>query len=128
MAQSLAAAQATVGPDRVAHSAHSSFLRPVEILQPVRYEVELARDGRSYSTRMVRGFQREELVLTSTVSFQTPEPGPRQHRAAPDVPAPDGLPSAAQALTGRDDDAAASAMASHMATAAKRLVSAANPA
>ncbi|MDQ1128720.1 acyl-CoA thioesterase II [Microbacterium sp. SORGH_AS_0888] len=106
VAQSLAAAWRTVGADRVAHSAHSTFLRPVEVLEPVRYEVELTRDGRGYSTRYVRGIQRDRLVFASTVSFQVPEHGPRHAPAAHAGGSPDRLPTTAQAVAAHDDDAA----------------------
>ena len=71
LAQAAAAAMATVDRDRVLHSVHSSFLRPVDIYVEVRYEVELVRDGRGYSTRHVRGFQHGKAVVLSTASFQS---------------------------------------------------------
>ena len=106
VAQLAAAANATVGDDRRLHSMHSSFLRPVEIGVPVRYEVESVRDGRGYSTRHVRGIQVGKTVSMCTASYQVPEEGPRRHPGMPDVPAPEELPSAAEVLAGRDDDAA----------------------
>ena len=71
VAQTLAAAAATVANDRVVHSMHSYFLRPVDIAVPVRYEVELLRDGRKYSTRQVRGYQSGKAVTTALLSFHT---------------------------------------------------------
>ena len=44
------------------HSMHSYFMRPVDIGAEVRYEVEVLRDGRGYSTRQVRGFQNGKPV------------------------------------------------------------------
>ncbi len=41
LAQAAAAAMATVDRNRVLHSVHSSFLRPVDTHIEVRYEVEL---------------------------------------------------------------------------------------
>lgn len=98
VAQAAAAAIATIAEDRTLHSLHSSFLRPVEIAVPVRYEVELLRDGRGYSTRHVRGYQHGKTVFMCTASFQVPEPGPILAPAMPDVPDPEALPSAAEYL------------------------------
>lgn len=105
VAQSLAAATATIGDDRAIHSVHGYFLRPVDIDIDVRYEVELVRDGRGYSTRQVRGYQHGKPVFLATASFQVPEVGPSLSAAMPNVPAPESLPSSAEVLDGRTDDA-----------------------
>lgn len=105
VAQAAAAAVATAGEDRRLHSLHNSFLRPVEIGEPVRYEVEAVRDGRGYSTRHVRGYQNGKVVFMSTASFQVPEDGPEFAPPAPSLPAPDTLPSSADYLQGVDGDA-----------------------
>jgi acyl-CoA thioesterase-2 len=107
LAQAAAAAMATTGEDRRLHSLHSSFLRPVDMHVEVRYEVELVRDGRGYSTRHVRGFQHGKAVVLSTASFQVPEEGPRYDPEPPTVPDPESLPSAADVLAGLDSDDAA---------------------
>ena len=73
----------SVGEDRELHSMHSYFLRPVDMHVPVRYEVELLRDGRGYSTRQVRGFQNGKPVYTALGSFHVPETGPDQASTAP---------------------------------------------
>lgn len=104
VAQAAAAAIATISDDRELHSLHSSFLRPVEIGQPVRYEVELLRDGRGYSTRYVRGFQNDKVVFTTTASFQVPEDGPVLATPMPTVPAPEDLPSSEQYLVAEGAD------------------------
>ncbi|QIK63972.1 acyl-CoA thioesterase II [Leucobacter viscericola] len=102
VAQAAAAAIATIGDDRELHSLHSSFLRPVEIGEPVRYEVELLRDGRGYSTRHVRGYQGGKVVFITTASFQVPENGNSYAPACPNYPAPGTLPSSADYLDARD--------------------------
>lgn len=107
VAQAAAAAIATVSDDRELHSLHSSFLRPVEIGEPVRYEVELLRDGRGYSTRYVRGYQNEKVVFTTTASFQVPEEGPVLAPQMPVVPDPESLPTSEQALVAAQSDTTA---------------------
>lgn len=104
VAQAAAAAIATIGDDRELHSLHSSFLRPVEIGEPVRYEVELLRDGRGYSTRYVRGYQNDKVVFATTASFQVPEPGPVLAPPMPVAPDPEGLPTSAEYLAATDAD------------------------
>ena len=107
VAQAAAAAIATIGDDRELHSLHSSFLRPVEIGQPVRYEVELLRDGRGYSTRHVRGYQGGKVVFLTTASFQVPETGESHSPAMPDFAAPGTLQSSAEYLSEQGADSSA---------------------
>ena len=83
VAQAATAMMRSVGQDRELHSMHSYFLRPVDMHVPVRYEVELMRDGRGYSTRQVRGFQNGKAVYTALGSFHVPETGPEQSSTAP---------------------------------------------
>lgn len=106
IAQAAAAALATVEADRQLHSLHSTFLRPVQPGELVRYEVEQLRDGRGYSTRHVRGYQAGKAVFLTTASFQVPEPGPRRQPTMPDVPAPEGLSTTAEALAPLEESAA----------------------
>jgi acyl-CoA thioesterase II len=109
VAQGLAAMMNTVGDDRSAHSTHSYFMRPVDIGAAVRYDVELLRDGRGYSTRQVRAFQEGKIVFISTGSFQVPVEEDHYAEPAPAVlaeVAPESLPSSAEALEGFEDDAA----------------------
>jgi acyl-CoA thioesterase-2 len=106
VAQAVVAATATIEQDRRLRSLHNSFLRPVDVGLEVRYEVELLRDGRGYSTRHVRGFQNGKAVFLSTASFQVPEDGPSHAPPCPEVPAPESLPSAAEYLRDAHDDAA----------------------
>jgi len=63
VAQALKAAAATVDRDRPAHSLHSYFIRPGSHDEPVRYEVERLRDGRSFSTRQVVARQSAGAIL-----------------------------------------------------------------
>lgn len=73
VAQALKAAAETVEPDRTAHSLHSYFIRPGSHDEPVRFEVERLRDGRSFSTRQVVVRQSSGAILNLSVSFQIDE-------------------------------------------------------
>jgi acyl-CoA thioesterase II len=101
VAQATVAAMRSVGDDRMLHSMHSYFMRPVDIGAQVRYEVERLRDGRGYSTRQVRAFQGGKPVYTAMASFHVPENGEEYAADAPPaVPPPESLPSAAAYLEG----------------------------
>lgn len=101
VAQATIAALRSVDADRGLHSMHSYFLRPVEIGKQIRYEVELLRDGRSFSTRQIRAYQADKVVYVGLASFQVPESGSDHHAPMPiGMPDPESLPSAADTLTG----------------------------
>lgn len=102
VAQALVAAMRTVTDGKSLHSTHSYFLRPVDIGAQVRYEVEILRDGRGYSTRQVRGFQNGKPVYVCLAGFAAGEPGGSFTPPPPaDLPGPDNVPSAAQVLADR---------------------------
>jgi acyl-CoA thioesterase-2 len=101
VAQATIAALRSVDDDRELHSMHSYFLRPVEIAQQIRYEVERLRDGRSFSTRQIRAYQNDKVVYAGLASFQVPEPGLDHRVPMPTgLPEPESLPSSAETLTG----------------------------
>lgn len=107
VAQAAASASRSVGAERVLHSMHSYFMRPADIGAPVQYEVELLRDGRSYSTREVRGIQNGKVIYIALASFQVPEGGAEFAQPMPSgIPEPEDLPSSAEALAGVDTAAA----------------------
>lgn len=90
LGQALKAAWQSVPAGRVAHSFHSYFLLPGDAKQPVVYDVEIVRDGKSFSARRVKAIQNGRNIFYMTASFQQPEEG-MQHQYAemPDVPAPE---------------------------------------
>jgi acyl-CoA thioesterase-2 len=94
VAQGLAAASASVeAPFRV-HSLHAFFIRLGNQDQPVRYEVDRIRDGRSFVTRRVVARQSSGALLNMAASFTSDEPGQTvQTQAMPELPAPEGLES-----------------------------------
>jgi acyl-CoA thioesterase-2 len=93
IAQSLRAAQLTVGDDKPAHSLHLSFAVAGSGGEDIHYEVERTRDGASFATRRVIARQSRAVVAVSTADFHADEPGVEyQTPPTPGVPGPDGLP------------------------------------
>ncbi len=93
-AQALVAAGETVEGDRGVHSLHGYFLRPGRTADPIVYLVERPRDGRSFSTRLVRAVQYGETIFTMSASFAVPAEGPDRFSPMAQVPSPDDLPEA----------------------------------
>jgi len=107
VAQAAVSAVRTVAEDRVIHSMHGYFMRPSDPADPVRYEIEQLRDGRSFSTRGIRAYQYGKPIFVGTVSFHISEEGAQQWMPQPSgLPDPESLPSSAQVLVGVDSAAA----------------------
>lgn len=93
VAQGLRAAAETVEDRYRVHSLHAYFIRRGDHAEPVRYEVERVRDGRSFLTRTVTARQAVGAILSMSVSFQVDEEAPDAQTAQlPAVPGPDDLP------------------------------------
>lgn len=91
LAQCLAAAQTTVACDRRVNSLHGYFLRPGDVDLEVGLQVEVVRDGRSFSSRQVVADQRGRELFRMLVSYQVPDESAPEYTAfpMPDVPPPD---------------------------------------
>lgn len=91
-AQALRAGQLTVPSDdpapHHAHSIHASFLLAGRPGEPIVYEVDRLRDGRSFTTRRVEARQGEERIFTLLASFHKDEAG-----ADYQLPIAEGIPS-----------------------------------
>lgn len=73
VAQGLRAAQSTVDPSYQVHSLHAYFIRGGTHSEPVRYEVDRLRNGRSFTTRRVVARQSNGAILNMSASFQVAE-------------------------------------------------------
>jgi acyl-CoA thioesterase II len=93
LAQSLVAAARTVDESRPVHSLHAYFLRAGDPAEPIRFDVERLRDGRSFSPRRTQAVQRGKPILSMISSFQEPSEGLDHQVEMPKVPGPDELPS-----------------------------------
>ncbi|MCU1395734.1 MAG: Acyl-CoA thioesterase [Ilumatobacteraceae bacterium] len=74
VAQALRAAAATVEGDLFVHSLRAYFIRRGDHAEPVRFEVDRIRNGRSFCTRRVVARQATGAILNLEASFQAPEP------------------------------------------------------
>jgi acyl-CoA thioesterase len=73
VAQALRAACETVDDAFQVHSLHSYFIRGGDYDEPIRYEVDRIRNGRSFLTRRVVARQSMGPILNLSVSFQIKE-------------------------------------------------------
>jgi acyl-CoA thioesterase II len=89
VAQGLRAAGLTVDPEFHVHSLHAYFIRKGDHTEPIRFEVDRVRNGRSFVTRRVIARQAVGAILSMEASFQVDEDAPEvQIATLPDVPAP----------------------------------------
>lgn len=95
VSQGLRAACETVDSEHQVHSLHAYFIRGGDVNEPVRYEVDRIRDGRSFLTRRVVAHQSIGPILNLSASFQIREDDQADVQAIPlpaDLPDPDSLP------------------------------------
>jgi acyl-CoA thioesterase-2 len=88
VAQALRAAANTVEPSLLPHSLRAYFIRRGDNQEPVRYEVDRIRNGRSFATRRVVARQSIGAILNLEASFQCEE----ESVDIQTVPFPDALP------------------------------------
>jgi acyl-CoA thioesterase-2 len=98
LAQALLAAGHTADEARHAHSLHGYFLRAGDASKPIRFEVELLRDGRSFSARRTHAIQDDVPILSMIASFQEDQEGPEHAVPMPEVPGPEAVASGVDVL------------------------------
>jgi acyl-CoA thioesterase II len=76
VAQALRAATFTVDAGYRVHSLHAYFIRSGDHTEPIRFEVDRVRNGRSFCTRRVTARQSVGVILNLAASYQVDEPGP----------------------------------------------------
>jgi len=106
LAQAILAAGRTLEADRLPHSMHGYFLRPGRLEEPISFEIERMRDGRSFSARRCHAIQGGKPILSMIASFQEDQPGFEFADDMPEVPAPDAVTSAHDELGDIDHPAA----------------------
>ncbi len=92
VAQALKAAALSVTEPHTVHSLHAYFILGGNPAEPVRYEVDRLRNGKSFTTRQVVARQSGGAILNLSASFQKHEEGPDiQTPQLNDIPKPDEL-------------------------------------
>lgn len=96
VAQALRAAGLTVDAPHRVHSLHAYFVRAGDEREPVLYEVDRVRDGRSFTTRQVVAYQAGGAILNLIASFQAAEDGEDEQAIRPpeNVAPPETVPDA----------------------------------
>ncbi len=89
IAQALWAATQTVVPEHAVHSLHGYFILGGDPAEPVRYEVDRIRNGRSFTTRRVVARQSGGAIFNLSASFQRHEEGVETQTADFPTEAPD---------------------------------------
>jgi acyl-CoA thioesterase-2 len=98
-AQALVAAGRTVDASRQVHSLHAYFVRAGDPNEPIVYDVENIRDGRSFSVRRSVAIQYGKPIFLMSASFHRAETGLDHHAPVPvGVPGPDEVPTMAERL------------------------------
>ena len=93
VAQALRSATFSVDARYRVHSLHAYFIRSGDHTEPIRFEVDRVRDGRSFCTRRVTARQSVGVILDLAASYQADEPGPQVHTAVmPELTPPGQLP------------------------------------
>jgi acyl-CoA thioesterase II len=104
LGQALTAASRTVPAARTVHSLHGYFLVAGRPDLPIVYDVELVRDGGSFSSRRVVARQGGQVMFYLSASFHTHEEGYEHADPVPEAPGPDESPrltAVLAELTGR---------------------------
>lgn len=93
LSQAMNAARRTVPEDRVMHSMHGYFILSGDIEQPIIYQVDPIRDGKSFNTRRVVAYQKGRAIFNMSASFQIEEEGFSHQIPMPNVVPPENLKS-----------------------------------
>jgi len=89
--QAMVAAVKTVDPMFAVHSLHAYFLGPGTPDQPIAFEIDRIREGRSFVARRVTGVQGSRAIFSMAASFHVSEAGPEHQLRRPDTPSPEEL-------------------------------------
>lgn len=75
LAQAINAAYKTINNGRVLNSMHSYFLEAGNLEKPILYNVDIMRDGGSFSVRRVTALQDDKTIFILSCSFHKEEQG-----------------------------------------------------
>ena len=98
VAQALSAAIQVAPQDRILHSCHAYFLSPGDNLNPIIYDVETLREGRSFTALRVKAIQHNQPICHVTASFQIYEEGFDHQSRMPETDSPEEFVAESQVL------------------------------
>lgn len=98
LGQALNAAYRTVPTDRILHSMHAYFILPGDCDKPIIYEVDIIRDGGSFTTRRVIAKQNGKAIFITATSFQLNQDGLQHQIPMPEVKDPEDTKTVEQRL------------------------------
>ncbi|MEK9608270.1 MAG: acyl-CoA thioesterase II [Flavobacteriaceae bacterium] len=104
LAQALHGAYQTVPKDRFAHSLHGYFILGGNLDLPITYEVDIIRDGKSFTTRRVVAFQEGRAIFNMSASFQLVQSGVDHQFSMPNYIPPEKLLSDLEQLEVQNTD------------------------
>ena len=104
LAQSLNAAYQTVPSDRFAHSLHGYFILGGNLELPITYEVDVIRNGKSFTTRRVVALQEGRAIFNMSASFQLGQNGVDHQFSMPNFIPPEKLLSDLEQLEVQNTD------------------------
>jgi acyl-CoA thioesterase-2 len=82
---------------------HAYFILGGDPTEPIRFDVERIRDGRSFATRRVLAKQRNEAIFAMSISFHVEEDGLDHALPMPDAPSPESLRDPLQLAEGASE-------------------------
>ncbi|NNF21396.1 MAG: acyl-CoA thioesterase II, partial [Saprospiraceae bacterium] len=91
LGQALNAAYRTVPEDRLAHSLHGYFILPGNVDRDIIYQVDVLRDGGSFTTRRVTASQEGRAIFIMAASFQLKQEGIDHQNEMPQTKQPENL-------------------------------------
>jgi len=93
LAQAVSVAYETTPDNLNIHSLHAYFLRMGDNHQEIEYQVDVIRDGGSFSTRRVSAIQKNKIIFILAASFHKNEEGLDHQSSMPNVAQPESLTS-----------------------------------
>jgi acyl-CoA thioesterase-2 len=99
LAQSVAAASRVLEDEKVLHSLHGYFLRPGEHSVPIKYKVDVFKEGRSFNTVRISALQNDKTIFIMAASYHIREDGIQHQSAMPNVTQPESLTSFSDLFT-----------------------------
>ena len=93
LSQAVSAAAKVCDDQKTLHSLHGYFLRPGDISIPIKYKIEVIKEGRSFNAVRVNALQNDKVIFIMAASYHIKEEGVHHQIAMPNVAQPESLTS-----------------------------------